>query len=388
VAPGPQGLARIAALATAPLDWDAAVHLGLRHGLAPLMHLHLSAAHVPLPRRIAATLWARAQSVDHRNRAMREELVAIATALGERGVRFAPFKGPLLAAAVRCAATRESGDLDILVATGDVPAARAVLAARGYAPRTPLDPVREKLWLESPGLYEFPLEDAARGFVVELQWRANPEVAVPALDARWWEAAPLVRFGGVEMRSLPDHEQILALLVHGAKHHWGSLDWLVDVAELARGGRIPWDELMGLAKRHGAMRRAALGLELAHRLVEAPLPPQAAAFIASARIMEIARRLIPPLLATEYVPPPMGPALRIELALCDTTPQRIARLAHLLRPTPGDWEWCRLPRRWTFAYWALRPVRLAAKYLFSLRSPRTPPAATPRTPPPQPHSTG
>jgi hypothetical protein len=371
------------------VDWDAALRLGMRHGLAPLMHRHLCGGEMPLPKHVAAALWARAESARHRGRRMLAELATIAAALQDRGVRFAPFKGPLFAQSVHGdAGLRESGDLDLLVGQPDLRAAKTVLETLGYAAQTRLDPEREELWLQAPGLYELPMVDERRGFMVELQWRANPEVAVPSLDARWWDSAATVPFEGSEVRVLEPGEQMLALLVHGTKHLWASLDWLVDISELARGGTVPWDEVMRLARQHHATRRAALGLHLASVLLDAPLPRPVRDFVAAAGIEAIARALVPALLAPEHRPLTIVQALRVELALRDSTLQRALWLLGRARPTPGDWQWCRLPRPLFFLYWPLRPLRLAKKYLFRTRSPRTPPAATPRTPPPQPRSTG
>ena len=387
VDPGAEGLARIASLAQGGVDWDSAVRLGMRHGLAPLMNRNLAAAHVPLPKAASAALWARAESVANRNRAMARELSGIAQLLESEGVRFAPFKGPVLAAsAYRDLALREFGDLDILVASADVRRARSALQGRGYSLHTPLDPVQEETWLSSAH-YELPLVDAARGFMVELQWRANPDVPVPPLhDPRWWDSAPMTQIEGVRMRTLPPDEQMLALLVHGAKHLWGSLDWLVDIAELARAGEVPWERVTQLARRHGVVRRMALGLALARDLLEVPLPAAVDRKVRETGVTEIVRQIAAPLFALEYSPPTIAHTLRMEIALCDSTSRRVRRIARLARPTPGDWLWCRLPRQLAFLYWGLRPVRLAAKYL-SPRSPRIPTGASPRTPPPQPHST-
>ncbi len=340
-----------------------------------------------MPKASAAALWARAEWIAQRNHKRIVELVSIAQDLHAQDIRFMPFKGPVLGARVYSdASLREFNDLDLLVAPADIRLTRAVLARRGYVPRTPLDAVREELWLRSRECYELPLVNE-RGDLIELQWRANPDVPVPRIDdPDWFASAPTQRFEGIDVRVMPPEEEMLALLVHGSKHSWASIDWLVDIAELARAGAVPWDRVLALARHHGAERRAALGLSLARELLDAPLPGPILQFVRRARIDVIAGRVIVSLFRPEYVPPSPGQVLRAELALCDSWSRRLMRLAHLSRPTPGDWQWSRLPRALTFLYWPLRPIRLAAKYL--IRSPRTPVAATPRTPLPQRHSTG
>jgi Uncharacterised nucleotidyltransferase len=378
----------IAAIAAGPVDWDAAVRLGIRHGLGPLMHRHLSRFEMPVPKPAAAALWARAQLVAERNGRRIAELVAIARDLHAQGVPFLPFKGPALAArAYGDVSLREFNDLDLLVAPADVPQARRILEKRGYSPRTALDAVRDELWMRSGSCYELPLANE-RGDLVELQWRANPDVGIPPTEEPgWWASAQTHRFEGVDICVMAREEEMLALLVHGSKHSWASIDWLVDVAELTRTPGFPWQRLMALARDHAAERRAALGLRLAHDLLELPLPDEVAGFARRARIDAVASGIVASLLKSRYVQPSPIRVLRAELALCDSWSRRVARIAGLARPTPGDWQWTRLPRRLAFLYWVLRPARLALKYLF-IRFPRTRAAATPRTPPPRPHSTG
>jgi hypothetical protein len=226
-------------------------------------------------------------------------------------------------------------------------------------------------------------------FLVELQWRANPELDVPRVgDPAWWRDAPTFECGGGEWIAIAPEEELLALLVHGTKHAWGSLDWLVDVAEVARRAETPWPALVHLARRHRAVRRAALGLHLAKELLAAPLPLVAEDLVAEARVDRVAGEITPRLLDAEFRAYGLREALRLQLALYDTPGQRMRCALSSLRPTPGDWEWVRLPRGLRWLYWALRPVRLAAKYAFTARSPRNPAGATPRTPPPRPRSTG
>jgi hypothetical protein len=378
---------QISRLASDGIDWDAAVRLGVRHGLGPLMHRHLSQPGIALPRPAAAALWARAEWVAQRNRWRSAELVAVAQELRAHGIRFLPFKGPTLGRRVYGdSSLREFNDLDLLVGAAEVATAGSILARRGYAPRTPIDASREELWLRSGGCHELAFANE-RGDLIELQWRANPDFSIPRLDdPAWWASAPVYRFDGVDVSVMPAEEEMLALLVHGAKHSWASMDWLVDVAELARAGRVPWDRVIALARDQGAARRAALGLWLVRELLDAPLPDFVLQFTQLARVEAIAGRVVESLFAAEHATRSPMQVVADELALCDSWPRRVARAAQIARPTPGDWRWLRLPRALAFLYWGLRPVRLAAKYL--IRSPRTRAAATPRTPPPQPRSTG
>jgi hypothetical protein len=365
------------------------VKLGIRHGLAPLMQRSLTAAAVEVPRAAAAGLWARAEWAARRGRDMLREIERIATALQGESIPFVSFKGPLFAQRLHGdVGLRESGDLDFLVPPSDARRARKTLEALGYGLVTPLDARREELWLESPGRHELAFAHGQKPFLVELQWRANPDLAVPAVhDPDWWGRAPQMQWRGLTLTALPPEEELIAMLVHGTKHLWGSLDWLVDIAETLRRVDAPWRDVIALARRHRAVRRVALGFELASTLLAAPLPVEVTDFVREARLDRIVQALVPWLTAPAFERHTVVEALRLQLALLDTPTQRVACLLALSRPTPGDWEWMRLPRGLGWVYWALRPARLAWKYAFNRPNPRTPAAATPRTPPPRPRST-
>ena len=392
-APGACDASRIAELVRTGVDWRIAVALAVRHGLAPFMHRSLALAGVVLPLDAAAKLWADTQWSAQRGHEMADELHAIAAALLAARIRFVPFKGPLLAERLLGdAGLRESGDLDFVVAPRDVLAARAVLESLGYQLQDALDGDRERLWLASPGRHELAFRHPERPFMVELQWRANPELDVPRVaDDEWWDRAPRFSWRGLELTAIPAEEEALALLVHGSKHAWASIHWTLDIAQLARRAEIAWPALVALAHRHRAARRVALGLAVAERVHGIELPEVARGIVESARIEPMVARIVEKLADAQYQPFTIRQAFRMRLALCDTRADQVRCIAASLRPTPGDWAWARLPRGLWWLYWPLRPVRLAAKYggsLLSRRSPRTPAAATPRTPPPRPHSTG
>lgn len=62
------------------------------------------------------------------------------------------------------------------------------------------------------------------------------------------------------------------LSVHGAKHFWERLNWLLDVAELTAGQPVDWHLTIRIAAKLKSTRLLLLGLYLAHELMDAPLP--------------------------------------------------------------------------------------------------------------------
>jgi putative nucleotidyltransferase-like protein len=71
--------------------------------------------------------------------------------------------------------------------------------------------------------------------MVELHWKTDADLPVePETDNQWWVNLGFASLGGGRIRCFATEELLLILCLHGAKHAWGSLGWLVDVAELIR----------------------------------------------------------------------------------------------------------------------------------------------------------
>jgi hypothetical protein len=348
------------------LDWGLLLALCDRHGLAPLFERHLSSLHAQsVPLKVRAALWARAASVARRNKEMSEELAAVAALLETNGIAIIPYKGPTLAlAAYGDVSLREFGDLDLLVKPEEALRAKAVLAGRGYRMVQELSAAQEQALVSSTLLYELPLVDAARGFMVELHWREDPDVSVlPLGDDRWWRTLKTVEIASSLVVSLSNTELLLALCLHGTKHFWSSLGWLVDIAELMRrDGGLDTTWIRAQAHVHGCERRVGLGLRLAEDLLDAPVPAGLAPLAEDLTVKQVAEQLSQAFFH-DYSAPRISAAMSMNLRLRDHIRQRVV-YAWKATVTPGWGEWVqwRLPRSLFFLYWALRPLRLVRKY--------------------------
>ena len=345
-----------------PIDWGRLVRLARWHGLRPLLHRHLSDCE-GVPRAVLVELWAETETIARRNRAMTAELDRILGRFDSMGLRAVPYKGPTLALrAYGELGLREFGDLDILVPRSQVQRARDALCAIGYVPEYALQPAIEQAFLDSHAQYHLVLRAPEAGHLVELHWKSDPDYPVEHLeDERWWAGAR-----GVEgAAALGDEDLLLVLCIHGSKHFWSSLGWLVDVAEiLRRPGEIDWSRFVARAVAMGAARRVGVGLRLAADVLDAPLPPACRVLAARPDVMRLAAAIGPAMLAAEPGPMSRWQAMRLQRALHGTW---FLGIRDLLRAVclPSLVEWTRwpLPKPLFFAYPALRMGRLAGKYL-------------------------
>jgi hypothetical protein len=115
-----------------------------------------------------------------------------------------------------------------------------------------------------------------REVTLEVNWRPAPAYwLMPKIGAEVWERLGQLRLAGVVTACLDPIDQLIVLCVHGCKHIWDTLKWLVDVAELLHcHPELDWVSVQTRADEMGAGIMVEIGLVLAHDLLEAPIPEE------------------------------------------------------------------------------------------------------------------
>jgi len=342
--------------------WTGFTGLARAHGLGSLAPRNL--ADVPgLPVEVAVDLGQQARVGARRSLMMAARLVELQSALRAADVETVPFKGPTLAAAVYGdVGLRWSVDLDLLVRSADVSRARACLGSLGFIGGPALARSDEFTRYNN----EFTLWHPEEHLVVDLTWAAAPShFAMPLAFEPMWGRLTTVRVGDSEVSTLGAEDLLVMLLAHGGKHLWERLIWICDVAELIEGRPdIDWDAV-GARLRSARMQRLGhVGLRLAARCRPGlGLPESVIRDLRSdAKVERLAHELWRRCLIGD--PSEEGPPVRtLDLRLREDPRDRVAYLWRLATtPTWGDWEWIDLHGRRSWAYVALRPIRLLSKY--------------------------
>ena len=261
----PERAERIRALAGS-IYWDGTIELAERHGVLPLVYWSLSrVVGVEVPRPVMATLAERFRANALWSLRLAGYLVQLMTALEARQIRAVAWKGPALSmAAYGHLALRTFSDLDLLVARPDLERAGAALRAHGLRPEASLPDLR---------VWPFTRPD---GLVVELHWAPAPWPFVSDLRTSDLHREA-VAMGDHSIGHLAPADLLVVLCVHGSKHRWDRLQWIVDLAELIQARPdLDWTRARSLAAGSGTLRMLRLGLRLAQDLVGASLPAAAA----------------------------------------------------------------------------------------------------------------
>lgn len=357
--------AQLRALLLQDLDWDCVLRMALRHGVMPLLYVHLNAI---CPEAVPRSAFERMQDCFHanarRNLFLAAQLLHLLNLFEANSIPAAPYKGPVLAVSVYGdLAFRPFTDLDIFVHKHNVPKAKEILISQGYQMDRRLTAAQEAAYLESQ-CEVHSWCDGGR-IRVELQWAIAPRCYGLSLDPEGlWERLSGVSFAGTTVRGFSPEDSILIHCVHGYKHCWERLGLICDVAELIRAHpEMNWERVMERSKMSGSERITLLGLCLANDLLGAGLPERVARKVRDEPAVKwLARQVEIKLFQEPSRPPRPFDGLRFRLRARERWRDRVFYcLRRAITTTADDWAFFPLPDSLFPLYYPLRPIRLVGK---------------------------
>lgn len=344
----------------AGVDWESVFEAAARHGVSAMVGRSLRHAELPSPlrERLRLVEFAVAQRGLHLTGILHELTKELAAA----GLRVIAYKGPVLSQQLYGdPAVREAVDLDLLLSPGDVRGAMAVLTRRGFTPLRPYPASTLPQLIRYRAEYGMVKGDD----LIELQWRLAPMYFSAAFDFEAaWNRRRTVNIGGMQVATFSAEDNLLALCVHGTKHHWQQLKWVLDIDFLIRNeSGLDWQAAEADAAASGIRTILLTSLATSRLLLGTPLPPTLQDAIGRNRMASMA--------ASAFVGALDGsPSVselehhRTMLRLRERARDRWRYLAHLaVLPTELEWDWVALPRGLAWMYYPMRFLRVVCKPL-------------------------
>ena len=292
------------------------------------------------------------------------ELLRIYEIFEMDSVPLIPYKGPVLSwLAFGSLTVRRFVDLDFFVPQLEIPRASALLKSAGFDPRLEIS---DELTLRSrsvPGQYAF-FREATRTQVELHTERTLRYFPVPLNFERMSRRLITVELCGRPLRAFSIEDTVVMLCVHGAKHFWDRLLWILDVAQLIITQKIDWALLTQIAAELESTRVLLLGLYLAHDLFDAPLPaPLLEELDRDLAVQKLAEKVCERYAAISDPGAGVLPRAVFRIRLRDGFGQGLRHTLRLaMSPTESDRQEVRLPRWLTPLYMLVRPFRLLREY--------------------------
>ncbi|HET7112684.1 MAG TPA: nucleotidyltransferase family protein, partial [Pyrinomonadaceae bacterium] len=297
-----------------PIDWNYFFLLARRHAVVPLIYRQLKDLVPPEHLQLFKKHY---QENAARNVVLTAELCRLIKLFAAAGIDAIPYKGPILSLfAYDDLALRRFVDLDVIVKKQDVVRARDLLLADNYVLFKPLTNEQQELLLRTQHNLQFTKDN--RRLIVELHWEVAPHLFASTVQGdTLWQDLVAFDLNGTTLKTLSADDLLFSLCVHGSRHLWERLGWICDVAELISRRKLNWSTLLDRAAKADSERMFLLGLHLAHKLLQAPLPTEVQQRCAAdKRLAPLAANIVDHLFnGPEHVPATSGEIFKYNLGV-------------------------------------------------------------------------
>lgn len=354
---------RMRPLLLKPLDWGAVLRLADQHGISLLLYQNLSHFADVVPSPVLALLRQRYETNVHKSLFLTRELIRILDCLNGLGIEVMPYKGVVLSETYYGdTALRQSGDMDLFVRTRDVGRIKDAVGNLGYTPRLAIPEAAEQRYITSG--YELTFDSPAGRNLLEVQWALQPRFYAVDFDMDGlFERAVTASLAGYAVKTPCPGDLLLVLSVHAAKHVWGRLIWICDIAQVLKQANLDWSWVKVQARELGIERILNITLRLTNRLLASPIPaPVEEAVRADRTAQAFADEIAPGVIRGVSYEETQVSYFHLMMRLRERRADQLRFLTRLtFTPGPGEWEAIRLPRPAFPLYRLVRLARLASR---------------------------
>jgi hypothetical protein len=326
------------------LDWNALLLLAESHGVLPLLQ-------VSQPGQLPATFADRVRDRCAYSLSLSCELEDLLEQFEKYKIEVMPLKGPVLAELLYGNVwARPSDDLDLLVRPEEFAQAEALLLALGFAPTGEADTYHRDFERE--------------GIFVELHFGiASPSALGFDLPGAWARSRS-VQFRGAPVRFFAPIDLILYLSLHGLKHRFAKLIWVLDVVHALEAlNESEASSLLAQASAHQLRNLLLTSCEIARRSFSVKLPLDVDLALQSQPDLSAnAAVMADAVLATIADPTTSVYDASYYLQLADSRGHRWRQRFRFFLPTKQDYQWAARHHLHPKCAPLLRPFRLLCKY--------------------------
>lgn len=351
------------------LDPQHLITLAQRHGILPLIYKTLKQLSQENKIRDEVTLSLLKQhymAIVQQNMLKSAELIQIVNIAKELDIELLPFKGPVLAEiAYQDISMRYFSDLDILVKKQDFRKLFPKLEKRGYNPYFPIHTYKgNKVMFDMNN--DCPFYDTKRHIMIEIHWEFFRKLALPIKLFRPWKNTEEVTINHHTLKTLSHETHLLYHSLHGSKHVWERLGWIIDIDRIIRSiPNLDWDKIIHMAQEMGALKMFLLGPALANRYFNTPLPKSVQKLCEESKLEPFIKYVESELGSNNPSPEDSLVKLTKVIGLRDTMYYKtLTLLEFIFRPGINERRTIILPDSLFWLYWPLRPLGMGSRFLF------------------------
>lgn len=213
------------------IDWDLFLEYAMHHRVFPLLHSKIKLLDESLvPNSVVHFLTEQYKRNTFRMLQLTAEMERISKVFVEEGINTIFLKGPVIAKALYGdISLRTSTDLDFLISIKHLDNATKLLIKEGYEQTEYIVSIfNEWTWREHHITFFHPI----KGIKVEVHWRLHPGPGKETSFIDLWRRRRKSNLTKFPTFFLGTEDLFHYLVVHGARHGWFRLRWLIDVKKM------------------------------------------------------------------------------------------------------------------------------------------------------------
>lgn len=345
-------------------NWDDFISLSYSHGVFPLVYQVLKKHEDKIPLNTFAFMKQTYMNLVKTNMLMTSELIKISNLLEENGIKPISFKGPVLSAmAYGDVISRQYVDLDILVEDDRLLDAIEILKNNEYSLE---DDFKLDLLKKNRSIFHDVTLRKNNIVNIELHWRLfSDEYMTGISDLNIKENLRPFEYQNQTLNVFDNEIQILYLSIHGAKHNWERIEWLVDIVRFIENNTINWERLLHFIQKTKTEKILFSTFYLCKNILDLSLPKEIEEEIEKTNILKFSKRF------EQFFYKNFDYVLRhdveskkiskIQFDILHGYKNKLLFILALLKPTELDYQIVSLPKYMSFLYYLIRPINLCVK---------------------------
>lgn len=344
-------------------NWNQFMMLALSHGIFPVVYYALKEYSNLIPKNLLSTMKSENMVIAKQNILMTSELIKIMKLLEENNIEAISFKGPVLSQMAYGNITfRQYCDLDILVNEDDLKDAVKLIKNLNYKTDENL---LKKILKNKSIFHDISLDNLIS---VELHWRLFSDefnTGIENIDIK--QNLDELILSKNKLKSFQIEILVLYLCVHGAKHNWERIEWLLDISNLAINKKINWKILLKLAKESNTEKILYSTFYLCHNILDNKLPIVLEEKIKQKKILKLSKDFEN--LFYNRFKDPLSRKIesknisKIQFDLLEGYKSKFLFFNSLLKPTEKEFELFKLPSFLHFIYYVSRPFNILLRWI-------------------------
>ena len=335
------------------------------HGILPLVYKTLHSSHLNIDEDVLFSFKQATVEIAKENMLMSSELLRVTKLFDAQQIPVTSFKGPTLSLMIHKDITlRQYSDLDLLIDETYLYEAAEILIKNGYQTDIDLKFLKNKQFILAAK--DLPFTHPLSQVKIELHWKLfDPKFAIKSND--FFKLTQDIQLYNSNITTFDTTNLLVYLCMHGSKHYWERIEWIVDIDRLTREYEIEWEVFQTQVEQLEIKTLVYVGLCISSELFDTPIPH----FIQKEmqEYQTFGAKIIETIYDDEIINEVDIDTIDLQsitrnISFKDTKSSTLeAKIRSYFQLKQGDITIVNLPNYLSWAYYPLRFIRITQKYL-------------------------